>query len=70
MKSCKVYYLNIRGLKLKKLLNIKEKPEVIGIGIGIVETMLDAKDEVVMASYTIYRNDINGGGLLITIKDC
>ena len=46
LKSCKFYYLNIRGLKSKieslKEIIIQEKPEVI----GIVETMLDAKDEV------------------------
>ena len=30
----------------------RRKPEVI----GIVETMLDAKDKVVLEGYTIYRN--------------
>ena len=42
------YYLNIRGLKSKikslKEIIIEEKPEVI----GLVETMLDGKDKVVM----------------------
>ena len=56
MKSCKFYYLSIRGLKSKiesqKNKIIEEKPEVI----GIVETMLDAKYIVVMEAYTIYRN--------------
>ena len=70
-KSCKFYYLNIRGLKSKveslKEIIIEEKPEVI----GLVETMLDGKDKVVMEGYTIYRNDRNGdgGGVLIAIKD-
>ena len=34
--------------------------------------MLDAKDNVVMDGYTIYRNDRNGdrGGVLIAIKMC
>ena len=33
--------------------------------------MLDGKDKIVMAGYTIYRNDRNGdgGGVLIAIKD-
>ena len=44
---------------------IEEKPDVI----GKVETMLDAKDKVVMEGYTIYRNDRNGGGVLIALKD-
>ena len=39
LKSCKLYYLNIRGLKSKieslKEIIIEEKPEVI----GLVETM-------------------------------
>ena len=67
MKSCKFYYLNIRGLKSLKEIIIEEKPEVI----GLVETMLDGKDKVVMEGYTIYRNDRNGdgGGVLIAIKD-
>ena len=45
---------------------IYEKPEVI----GIVETILDGKDKVVMEGYTIYRHDRNGdgGGVLIAIK--
>ena len=70
LKSCKFYYLNIRGLKskiesLKKII-IEEKPEVI----GLVETMLYGKDKVVMEGYIIYRNDRNGdGGVLIAIKD-
>ena len=65
-----IYYLNIRGLKSKiesrKEIIIEEKPEVI----CIVETMLDAKDKVVMEGYTIYRNDRSGygGGVLIAIK--
>ena len=66
MKSCKFYYLNIRGLKSKieslKEIIIEEKPEVI----GLVETMLDGKDKVVMEGYTIYRND---GRVSIAIKD-
>ena len=70
LKSCKFYYLNIRGLKSKleslKEIIIEEKPEVI----GLVETMLDGKDKVVMEGYTIYRNDRNGdGGVFIAIKD-
>ena len=71
MKLCKFYYLNIRGLKSKidslKEIIIEEKPEVI----GLVETMLDGKDKVVMEGYTIYINDRNGdrGGVLIAIKD-
>ena len=71
LKSCKFYYLNIRGLKSKieslKEIIIEEKPEVI----GLVETMLDGKDKVVMEGYTIYRNDRSGdgGGVLIAIKD-
>ena len=71
MKSCKIYYLNIRGLKSKieslKEIIIEGKPEVM----VIVETMLDEKDKVVMEGYTIYRNDRNGdeGGVLIAIKD-
>ena len=71
LKSCKFYYLNIRGLKSKieslKEIIIEEKPEVI----GLVETMLDGKYKVVMEGYTIYRNDQNGDGglLLIAIKD-
>ena len=69
MKSCQFYYLNISGLKSKieslKEIIIEEKPKVI------VETMLNAKDKVVMEGYTIYRNDRNGdgGGVLIAIKD-
>ena len=51
LKSCKFYYLNIRGLKSKieslKEIIIEEKPEVI----ELVETMLDGK--VVMEGYTI-----------------
>ena len=62
LKSCKFYYLNIRGLKSNiespKEIIIEEKPEVI----GMVETMLDAKDEVVIEGYTIYRNYRNGDG--------
>ena len=71
MKSCKFYYLSIRGLKSKiesqKNKIIEEKPEVI----GIVETMLDAKYIVVMEAYTIYRNyrSRDGGRVLIAIKD-
>ena len=70
-KSCKYFYLNIGGFKSKieslKEIIIEEKPEVI----GLVETMLDGKDKVVMEGYTIYRNDRNGdgGGVLIAIKD-
>ena len=70
-KSCKFYYIHIRGLKLKiespKEIIIEEKLEVI----GIVETMLDAKDKVVIEGYTIFRNDRNGygGGVLIAIND-
>ena len=43
------------------------KPELI----GIVETMLYAKDKVAMEGYTIYIHDRNGagGGVLIAIKD-
>ena len=71
MKSCKFYYLNIRGLKSKieslKEIIIVENPEVR----GIVETMLDGKHKVVMEGNTVYRNDRNGdgGGILIAIKD-
>ena len=38
--------------------------------IGLVETMLEGKDKVVMEGYTIYRNERNGdgGGVLIAIK--
>ena len=66
LKSYKFYYLNIRGLKSKieslKEIIIEEKPEVI----GLVETMLDGNDKVVMEGYTIYRN---GDGVLIAIKN-
>ena len=53
-------------IELLKEIIIEEKPEVI----GIVETILDGKDKVVMEGYTRYRNDRNGdgGGLLIAIK--
>ena len=67
-----VLYVITRGLKSKieslKEIIIEEKPEVI----GLVETMLDGKDKIVMEGYTIYRNDRNGdrGGVLIAIKVC
>ena len=39
--------------------------------MGLVETMIDGKDKVVMEDYTIYINYRNGDGrgVLITIKD-
>ena len=59
----------MRSLKSKieslKEIIIEEKPDVI----GIVETMLDANDTLVMDGYTIYRKDGDGGGVLIAIKD-
>ena len=67
-----VLYVITRGLKSKieslKEIIIEEKPEVI----GLVETMLDGKDKILMEGYTIYRNDRNGdrGGVLIAIKVC
>ena len=60
MRKFKVLYMNIRGLKSKlgSLCEVvkEEQPEIL----GIVETMLDDKDDIQIDGYTILRKDRNG----------
>ena len=72
MKSCKILYNNIRGIKSKKksLEQIieEEDPTII----GITETKLNKDDLFEIDGYTTKRVDrtSDGGGVLIAYKKC
>ena len=69
--NIRIYYINIRGIKSKiqtlKSIIKEEKPDIV----GIVETMLDEKENINIEGYKIIRNDRNGegGGVLIAVKE-
>ena len=65
-----IYYINIRGIKskiesLESILD-ERKPDIV----GIVETMLDSKDEIQIKGYKTFRNDRDkdGGGVMVAVK--